>query len=147
MLRDRFQALLKLNNSPPEIALGVAMGVFIAITPLYGFHTLMVIIAAFLIPKINKIAILLGTNVSIPPTTPLITWAGYEIGRFILKKPYPPLDLSYFKNFTLKTFGDLYYPLFIGSVVLGIICGAIFYFITLIVARRIKQRDEGRSQK
>ena len=140
-LREKILALLRLNNTPPEIALGVAIGVFIAITPLYGFHTLMAVIAMLLIPRVNKIAILVGTNISIPPTTPLITWAGYEIGRFLLKKPYPPLTLSYFKNFSLKTFGDFYYPLFVGSIVLGIICGVIFYFITFIVVTRVKQKN------
>jgi len=56
--KNIFQRLIHLNNSPPEIALGVAVGAFICIIPLYGFHTIMVIIFALLIPKANKIAIL-----------------------------------------------------------------------------------------
>ncbi len=35
--------LIRLNSTPSGIALGVALGVFIGTTPLYGFHTAMVL--------------------------------------------------------------------------------------------------------
>jgi len=139
-IKDTILKLIKLNSTPGGIALGVSIGVFIAIIPLYGFHTLMVIIAALLIPRVNKVAILLGTNISLPPTVPFITWAGYEIGRFLLTKDYPPLRLSYFIHISLKVLKDLYFPLFIGSVVLGIICVLFFYFITLIIVKKIYRK-------
>lgn len=147
ILKQRIIALLKLNNTPHEIALGVAIGVFIAITPLYGFHTIMVIIAAFLIRRVNKLAILLGTNVSTTLTFPFITCAGYSIGRFILGDSYPPLHWSTFKHFNYKQLLHFYFPLFIESIVLGLILAVFFYFITLwfIIARnksKLKQRKE-----
>lgn len=73
-IKQRFLALLKMHNSPREIALGVSLGVFIGVTPLYGFHTLLVILFALAVKKANKIAILIGTNISIPPTMPFLTW-------------------------------------------------------------------------
>jgi uncharacterized protein (TIGR03546 family) len=144
-LKQRIITLLKLNNTPGEIALGVAIGVFIAITPLYGFHTIMVIIAAFLIRRLNKIAILLGTNVSTTLTFPFITWAGYNIGRLILQEKYPPLDWSTFKHFDYRQILHLYYPLFIGSLILGLALAALFYFLTLwfiTIRRRIKLKQK-----
>ncbi len=148
--KQRIIALFKLNNTPHEIALGVAMGVFIAITPLYGLHTIMVVAAAFLIRRVNKVAILLGTNISTTPTFPFITWAGYAIGRFILGESYPPLQWSTFKHFNYKQLLNLYFPLFIGSVVLGLMLAVFFYFVTLwfIVARKkskLKQPKKGES--
>ena len=139
-IKELISKLIKLNSTPGGIALGVSIGVFIAITPLYGFHTLMVIIAAFLVPGVNKIAILLGTNVSLPPTLPFITWGGYEIGRFILRKNYPPLDYAYFSHITFQAAKDLYYPLFIGSLILGVFTAVIFYFIALIITKRIYRK-------
>jgi len=130
-LKERIKRLLKLHSSPPEIALGVAIGVFIAILPLYGFHTILVIIAAFLIRPANKIAILLGTNISTVLTFPFITWGGYNIGRVVLKDHYPALGWQTFKFFSYKTLLNFYYPLFIGSVILGVFLAAVFYFITL----------------
>jgi len=149
-LKQRIIALLKLNNTPHEIALGVAIGVFIAITPLYGLHTIMVVTAAFLIRRVNKLAILLGTNVSTTPTFPFITWAGYNLGRFILGNSYPLLHWPTFKHFNYKQILQLYFPLFIGSVILGLMLAVFFYFVTLwfIIARRkskLKQRKKEES--
>ena len=141
-LKKRLLLLVKSNNTPREIALGVAIGVFIAITPLYGFHTLMVIIFALLIPRTNKIAILVGTNISIPPTTPLITWAGYSIGKFILGNNYPALEWLTLKNLTFRDIPYLFYPLFVGSLILGIICAIVFYFIVLFVIGKMRKRKK-----
>ncbi|MBU1726811.1 MAG: DUF2062 domain-containing protein [Candidatus Omnitrophica bacterium] len=138
--KELIKDLVRLNNTPPEIALGVAIGVFIAITPLYGLHTVMFLAAAILVRRANKIAILLGTNISIPPTLPFISWAAYDIGRFILNNGYPPLSWSYFKNMTFKRLWEFYLPLFIGSLILGLILAVIFYFITLIAVNIIRKR-------
>ena len=129
-LKERTLALLKLNNTPQEIALGVAIGVFIAILPLYGLHTIMVVMAALLVKRANKIAMLLGTNISLPPSVPFITWAGYSIGRWVLASHDPALSWSAFRGFTYKKFLDHYYPLFVGSYILGLACAVIFYFLT-----------------
>jgi len=141
-LKERFFRLLRLNNSPPEIALGIAIGVFIAILPLYGFHTILVIIAALLIRRANKIAILLGTSISTVFTFPFITWGGYSIGRKILGNDYPPLQWQTFKYFSFKALLHFYYPLFIGSVILGLALAAVFYFITFWFMMRRKKAHE-----
>ncbi|MDD5432083.1 MAG: DUF2062 domain-containing protein [Candidatus Omnitrophica bacterium] len=138
--------LLRLNNTPHEIALGVALGVFIAIMPLYGLHTVMVVIAAILVKKSNKIAILLGTNISLPPTVPFITWAGYEIGKFILRDDLPSLAWSDFKGITFKKIADLYPPLFLGSIVLGLVCAVIFYFLTYFIIKSVMKRRYNKKQ-
>jgi len=138
-LKERILKVFKLNNSPREIALGIAIGVFIAITPLYGFHTIMVISAALLIRRVNKIAILLGTNISTTITFPFITWAGYNIGRLIFGNKYPPLQWQTFKHFSYKTLLNFYFPLFIGSLFLGLALAVIFYLLTFwLVMRRRK---------
>ncbi|MBC8436621.1 MAG: DUF2062 domain-containing protein [Candidatus Omnitrophica bacterium] len=135
-LKERIVGLLKLNTTPHEIALGVGIGVFIAILPLYGFHTLLVILFAIMIRRANKIAILVGTNISLPPTLPLITWAGYSIGKLFLGDSYPALNWQIFKNFDRQSIFNLYYPLFLGSVVLGLSCAFIFYLIILFFLKR-----------
>jgi uncharacterized protein (DUF2062 family) len=134
--------LLKLNNTPPEIALGVGIGVMIAVMPLYGLHTILCVIFALLISRANKIAILIGTNISLPPTIPLITWAGYNIGRLILGDEYPPLNMASFQGITVKKMLVFYYPLFIGSFVLGVFLAVMFYFLTLWFMEK-RQKSKG----
>lgn len=140
--KEVIKDLVRLHNSPPEIAFGVAIGVFIAVMPFYGFHTIMVIIAAILLRRANKIAILAGTSISIPPTFPFITWTGYDIGRLILGKRYPPLDWSFFKKLTFQKFADFYLPLLLGSLILGIVLAAIFYYLTLAGLKLIRERRQ-----
>lgn len=133
--------VLKEHHAPPEIALGVAMGSFIAILPLYGLHTVLCVIAAILIPKANKLAILLGTNVSLPPTVATITWTAYDIGRLLLvNKNYPPLSWEYMRNLKISRISEFYYPLFMGSVVLGLLCAGVFYLITLAIANHYRKK-------
>ncbi|MBF0594692.1 MAG: DUF2062 domain-containing protein [Candidatus Omnitrophica bacterium] len=135
-IKDFFHKLLISNNEPESIALGLGIGAFICVLPLYGFHTLLVVLFALMIPKANKIAIFLGTNLSLPPTLPFITWAGYEIGRIIFPgNAYPPLDLEFFRHFDWKRFGDFYYPLFFGSVILGLLCGMVTYVLAVNIIR------------
>ena len=133
--------VFKAHNAPHEIALGIAIGSFIAILPLYGLHTVLCVIAAIVIPRANKLAIVLGTNVSLPPTVAFITWTAYDIGRFLLvNKNYPPLSWEYIRNFKISKVSEFYYPLFIGSIVLGLLCAGAFYLITLAIANHFKKK-------
>jgi len=132
-------ALLKLHNSPHDIALGVAVGVFICVLPVYGLHTILAVLAAVLIKQTNKFAILAGTSFSIPPTVPFITWAGYELGRLALGGDYPPFCRETFRHFSYATFWKIYYPLFVGSMMLGLILSILFYFgLKWVLERRQK---------
>jgi uncharacterized protein (DUF2062 family) len=138
-LKDKLMILVKINNTPRHIALGVAIGVFIGVTPLYGFHTILAIIAAILIRRTNKIAILIGSNISIPPTAPFISWAGYEIGRSILGHRYPAIKWTYLKLFRYGDLKEILFPLFLGSFILGLFLAVCFYFIILTLVKRFRK--------
>lgn len=133
--------LIREHNHPHEIALGAGIGAFICVLPVYGLHTVLVVLAVILVRPANKIAILLGTNLSLPPTVPFITWFAYEIGRFILKKDLPPLDWEFFKHLTFQKIANLYQPLFLGSLVLGIICFIMVYLVTFLLASKLKHKS------
>lgn len=134
--------LIRRHSSPQEIALGAGIGAFISVLPVYGLHTVLVIVAAIIVRPANKIAILLGTNLSLPPTIPFITWAGYEIGRWILKNDLPPLDWGFFKNLTCQKLTSFYWPLFLGSLVLGLICAVVVYALTFFLMKKLKERRQ-----
>jgi len=135
-LKERFLDLWRSHSSPHEIALGMAIGAFIGITPFYGFHIITAIIAAFTMKRVNKAAIFLGMNISLPPTIPFITWAGYSIGRKMLGDAYPPLGWDAFKHINFDTFLHYFYALLVGSLVLGIVVSVLIYFVTLWIFKR-----------
>jgi len=138
--KERLLDLWRSHSSPHEIALGVAIGVFIGITPFYGFHILTALLAAFTMKHVNKVAIFLGMNISLPPTIPFITWAGYSIGRKVLvSASYPPLRWDDFRHFSYDTFFNFFYALMVGSLILGIALSILFYFSTLWFFNRRKK--------
>jgi uncharacterized protein (DUF2062 family) len=78
--------------------------------------------------------------VSLPPTVPFITWIGYNIGRFILGDNYPILKEIDFRNFNIRHFMNLYYPLLIGSIIEGITCAIILYLVVFWAIKISRKR-------
>ncbi|MFP3983358.1 MAG: DUF2062 domain-containing protein [Desulfurivibrionaceae bacterium] len=77
---------LRLQGTPEEVARGIAIGVFIGITPTIPFHTVLVLSAALFF-RANKIAGLLASwVVSNPLTFFLQYYFSWRIGSFLL--PY-----------------------------------------------------------
>jgi len=81
-----------------------------------------------------------GTNISLPPSVPFITWAGYEIGRMVLRGGYVSLQWSDFKNITWQKITHLYPPLFLGSLILGFACALVAYCLVFLLIKRLKER-------
>lgn len=74
--------LLRLPDEPQRIARGLACGIFVSFTPLFGFHFLLAAACAWLV-RGNVMAAFLGTAVGNPITFPLIAALSVEIGRML----------------------------------------------------------------
>jgi uncharacterized protein (TIGR03546 family) len=134
--------LLKSNSGPNEIALGIALGVIIGFLPFYGLHTVIVLGIAMLIPHTNRIAMLIGMNVTIPPTAPFVYWASYSVGRFLLGNKAPALNIESIKSLTMSDIPGLFYTLFYGCIVLGMVCAVAAYFATYYFVAGIKKKQK-----
>lgn len=79
------RSILMLDDSAHSIALGTAIGMFIALTPTVGIQMLIVLCVAFLTGpffRFNKIASLITVYVSNPLTIVPIYWFDYKIGTY-----------------------------------------------------------------
>jgi uncharacterized protein (DUF2062 family) len=78
-----------LRSSEPDHkkAAAVALGVFVGLTPFWGFHTLLVFLFAAAL-RLNKVTAFLFSNISILPLIPLVVYAGYQAGSFIMGKGF-----------------------------------------------------------
>ncbi len=95
-------------------AFSIALGVFIGLSPFWGFHTLLVISLAVLF-KLNKVLAFVASNVSIPPFIPFVIAASLFLGA-----PFVSGDsniLSQDLNFELVKNNLLQYV--IGSAILA----------------------------
>src|SRR2546422_11400139 len=79
--------VLVLEDTPERIALGFAVGVFLAFSPFLGLHTLLGLTLAFLF-GLNRVAVLVGLFVNNPWTlVPIYAAATYIGGIFLGDAP------------------------------------------------------------
>ncbi len=121
---------LRLQGAPDEIAKGVAIGIFIGMTPTFGLQMLIAVFVAIVLRE-NKIAAALGVWITNPVTAAPIYALEYESGRRLLQMA--PLRFPEELTFAaMKTLGaDLMIPLLFGSLIYAVICSIIAYSLTL----------------
>lgn len=91
--REIFRSLVHEHAQPLRLSLALAAGVFIGCSPLFGFHTLLGLMAAGKF-RLNKLAVVAGTNISNPITGPLVIFATIQIGWRILTGSWLSLNLD-----------------------------------------------------
>src|SRR5438067_2990040 len=90
LVRRWLDSLLHIADTPERTAAAFALGVFFGFSPLLGLHTLLALVAAFLLDY-NRVAVLLGVYSNLPwfmaPYYAIATMVGSELtGR------RPPAD-------------------------------------------------------
>lgn len=128
--KEFYHRFISLRGDPRRISMGMAIGVFIGMTPTIPFHT--VLVFAFILPfRQNLTAALLGTWVMNPVTLPVFYLVEYELGRLLLGWERFAIvfnELS-FGNI-LEVGWEIVYPLQIGGLVLAPFFAVPAYFIT-----------------
>lgn len=133
----QFLRFLRLKGTPEEIAKGLALGIFIGMTPTMGGQMIIAIFFAMLLRE-NKLAAALGVWITNPLTAPFIYGLEYESGRLLLGMgpAHLPAHLSYA---ALKALGwAVVKPLLVGSTIYAIVCGALTYALTLRFVPMVK---------
>jgi uncharacterized protein (DUF2062 family) len=142
--RERFGQMLvrmrQLEGNPHYIALGMAIGIFISITPIIPLQTIVAIALAFLV-RGSKSAAALGTWLSNPLTIPLVYYANYKLGCMLLGYQ-KTLDSIAFDSFSqLMGLGlEVTWAMIVGGVAIGAILGVAAYFITFRIFISIRAR-------
>lgn len=121
------------NGSPHSLAMGVACGVFTSFTPYLGLHSLTAIVLA-LLARGNIIVAVIGTSFGNPWTFPLMWISTYKLGNLFLGRTDPVafpkhFDFSHMIHDVFFYFHTYLWPMTLGSIPLGIIFGAAFYFL------------------
>lgn len=149
--RERFSQMLvrirQLEGNPHYIALGMAVGVFVSITPIIPLQTIVAVALAYLV-RGSKSAAALGTWLSNPLTIPLVYYANYKLGCMILGYQ-KTLDVVSFDSFSqLMELGlDVTWAMIAGGICIGAILGVVTYFVAfrvfITIRRRSRQADAG----
>ncbi len=127
--QEFIRQLRELRGKPHEISLGMAIGVFIAITPTIPFHTVLAVFLAALL-RGSKLAAALGVWLSNPLTIPLFYYGSYQLGRFVLRLPELALPPDYSVLSMVRLSGRVTVAMLHGGVLLGILPAVAVYFLT-----------------
>jgi uncharacterized protein (DUF2062 family) len=138
-IREFVQRVKNLEGDPHYVAMGLAIGVFVGITPTIPFHTVIAVALAFIF-RGSKAAAALGVWFSNPITAPIFYWGSYKVGLYLLGNP-APFDVKYESILELLNLGmDVTIAMIAGGIILGVLPGIASYFITRKIITTIRLR-------
>jgi len=136
--REFYARFISLKGDPRKIAMGMAIGIFVGVTPTIPFHTVIIVLLIFVFRQ-NLTAALLGAWITNPVTIPFFYLAEYKLGMFLLGLQPCGMDLTdYSIDAILRTGWNVFYPLQLGGIILAPFFAVPAYFIThkAILARK-----------
>jgi len=143
-LRLFYLRLLRLKGQPEEVAGGVAIGVFVGMTPTVPLHTILAVLIAYLFRR-SKLAAAMGVWVSNPLLLPFVYLLDYKLGRMITRTNPPSFAVSDFSIHKIIELGwRISFPLIVGGLILGLICAIPSYFITKRVVNLYREKRRKR---
>lgn len=145
VLRYHWLKLLRLQDDPRKIAGGMALGIFIGITPTIPFHTVVALpLAAFL--RVSPVTTFIGLQIGNPLTIPAIYLASYKVGQYLLYRGNP---LVFPETFSFKAWIAVLWQggvaLQVGGLILAIPPAIAAYFLTLRIVQRYLRRKAAKA--
>lgn len=136
------------------MSLGLALGIFVGMSPFIGFHTAIAVMLASVF-KWSKIAAGVGVFVTNPLTAPLIYPLTYKLGAVITGFSEP---IQWFKLFEqggfvgmMKNSPLILVDMIVGGAIIGVPLSVITYYITfqavLAARKRMERRKAQRKKK
>lgn len=123
------------EDPPLKKSLSIGLGIFIGLSPFWGFQTALVFGIAILC-KLNKMLAFAFSNISLPPMIPLIVWAGLHMGSWLTgQRVTLPRDWSNWSEWKATALQHLWlYG--IGSLTLAAICAALSILLSYAWLRK-----------
>ncbi len=155
IFKKGYERFLKIRGNPREIAYGIALGLFVGMSPTIGFQTAIALFFAAVF-KINKISAVIGVWITNPVTAPLIYSITYYIGGKIIgnsnsiNNPEHIEEGASFLNMIFNAH-EIFWIMSVGGIVLGIplsVAGYIFSYSAIKkYQEEIKQKLLKQKQK
>ncbi len=141
VLKKYYERFVRIRGNPREIGLGLALGLFIGMSPTMGFQMGIAVFFAALF-KWNKISAAAGVWISNPFTAPFIYGTTYYVGAICLhpEQTYSlPTNLEALVEL-LKQAPEIFWIMTVGGVVTGIPIAILGYYFALSAVK--KYQDE-----
>jgi uncharacterized protein (DUF2062 family) len=150
LLKGFYNRFLRIRGTPRQVSLGLALGIFIGMSPFMGFHTVIALMIASLV-KWSKIAAGVGVFITNPFTAPLIYPLTYRLGVAVTGLSDPSLLRKLFESGgiveLLKDSPMMIVDLIVGGVVLGLPLAAVAYLAAFHIVTRARARMRRRKAR
>jgi uncharacterized protein (DUF2062 family) len=131
--------ILESDDSNARKSLSVALGVFIGISPFWGFQTIIVLFLAMLF-NLNKAISFAFSNISFPPFIPFIIYGSLKMGSYFIQSKKPLIfDSSMTFSDIQVNIGQYLVGSFILATVMSILFG-LFGYILLTIFSTFKNK-------
>lgn len=129
-IQEFFRTQITQNKEPNiNITFAVMLGLFMGVAPVWGYQMLIAFALAHIF-KLNKVIVLVASNISIPPMIPLIIFASFKTGGLFIESN--KLMLNYNSGISLDLIKDNLVQYIIGSLVFGVVLAITFGITTYI---------------
>jgi uncharacterized protein len=143
-IRNIYDQCISLKGEPTTIALGLAIGVFVGVTPTIPFHSAIIVMIGFLFRQNITAAYLGSWIISNPLTVPFLYLSQYELGHTLLGFAHYEYLITDYSLAGIATLGwQILLPLLTGGLIMAPLFAVPAYFIShrLVVAGRAKRRS------
>lgn len=139
-IRYHWLKFRRLQGDPRRLAWGMALGIFIGVTPTIPFHTVAVLALAPLL-RVSMITAYLGIWIMNPVTMVPMYLAAYKVGEWLLYQGRP---LTFPEIYNYHTLLDLLWrgglALQVGGVIIALPPAIGSYFLTLWAIQRYRRQ-------
>lgn len=118
------------KESNLKITFAIMLGLFMGVAPVWGYQMLIAFALAHLL-KLNKVIVLVASNISIPPVIPVIIFASFKAGGLLIESN--KLNVIYDRGLSLDLIKDNIVQYLVGSLIFGIVLAIVFGILTYIL--------------
>jgi len=136
-VRYYYLKFIRIRAEDVDVARGMALGVFIGLTPTMGIQIPIALACSFLF-RTNRIAPLVGVFVSNPLTAIPIYSFNFKLGKLVIGSEN--MKMAHFDSFMeiIKLGREFLMTLWFGSFIVAIIGAGIAYLVTIRVYPKIR---------
>ncbi|MBN2136885.1 MAG: DUF2062 domain-containing protein [Sedimentisphaerales bacterium] len=150
LLRRIYHRFLQIRGRPREIALGLALGLFVGMSPTLGFQMVIAVSIAALL-KWNKISAAIGVWVTNPVTAPIIYTITYVTGaKFLGHDEVFQLPKEFSFDVVLGLFRktpEVMLAMTAGGIIIGLPVAIAGYYLAYALITRYRRHAQKRSLK
>ena len=133
--------ILESSDSNFKKSAAIALGIFIGISPFWGFQTILLFTFAALF-KLNKVIAYLSSNVSFPPFIPFIIYGSLKMGSYFVSTDVPLILDS---SVTLDDIQKNATQYIVGSLILASVSALFFGLLSYLLLTAFTKKHSEKS--